>query len=61
MLKNSNVQMANVHHVKGSLDEDRVIEALINETINKFGKLDVLVSLFYLNLTGKSDQQCRCL
>uniref|UniRef100_A0A914Y9P8 Uncharacterized protein n=1 Tax=Panagrolaimus superbus TaxID=310955 RepID=A0A914Y9P8_9BILA len=33
-----------IHSVKGSVTEDSTLKALINETIQKFGKLDILIN-----------------
>uniref|UniRef100_A0AC34GDS5 Uncharacterized protein n=1 Tax=Panagrolaimus sp. ES5 TaxID=591445 RepID=A0AC34GDS5_9BILA len=33
-----------IHSVKGPVTDDSVLAALINETIEKFGKLDILIN-----------------
>uniref|UniRef100_A0AC35FB47 Uncharacterized protein n=1 Tax=Panagrolaimus sp. PS1159 TaxID=55785 RepID=A0AC35FB47_9BILA len=33
-----------IHSVKGSVTDDSILKALIEETIKKFGKLDILIN-----------------
>ncbi|KAI6243040.1 hypothetical protein M3Y99_00152200 [Aphelenchoides fujianensis] len=43
-LADSGVDSANVHAVRGGLEDERVLHALIDETVTKFRRLDVLVN-----------------
>jgi len=38
-----NIPDSRVHRVQGPLDDEEVIKRLVNETVEKFGRLDVLV------------------
>lgn len=38
------VPQERVHAVRGAVTEDSVLKALIDETVQKFGKLDVLIN-----------------
>ena len=40
------VPSSRILSVIGSVDDDKVLEKIINDTIQKFGRLDVLVSFF---------------
>ncbi|KAI6234170.1 hypothetical protein M3Y99_00832900 [Aphelenchoides fujianensis] len=42
LMADAGVDSANVHAVRGGLEDERVLHALIDETVEKFGRLDVL-------------------
>ncbi|KAI6239025.1 hypothetical protein M3Y99_00634800 [Aphelenchoides fujianensis] len=44
LLKSSGIPEANVHVVRGPLEEEAVVRALIDETIEKFGRIDILIN-----------------
>ena len=43
---NEGVPSIRILSVIGSIDDDKVLEKIINDTIKNFGRLDVLVSFF---------------
>uniref|UniRef100_A0AC34Q3S5 Uncharacterized protein n=1 Tax=Panagrolaimus sp. JU765 TaxID=591449 RepID=A0AC34Q3S5_9BILA len=44
LLKDAGVPDDKVHVVKGEIQADKTLENLVNETVKKFGKLDIVVS-----------------
>jgi len=39
--------------ILGSLEDSKTAERIIKETINKFGRIDILVYIFHLNFNLK--------
>ncbi|KAI6220913.1 Dehydrogenase [Aphelenchoides fujianensis] len=44
LLKSSGIPEANVHVVRGPLEDEAVVRALIDETVKKFGQIDILIN-----------------
>uniref|UniRef100_A0A914P8U8 Uncharacterized protein n=1 Tax=Panagrolaimus davidi TaxID=227884 RepID=A0A914P8U8_9BILA len=44
MLSEAKIPKDRIHSVRGAVTEDSVLKALIEETIKKFGKIDVLIN-----------------
>ena len=47
-MKDAGIPEASVHYVMGPIEEEAVQKRLVDETVAKFGHLDVLVSWFWL-------------
>ena len=54
LLLAAGVAKERIHTVKGAVTEEKVLKALIDETVQKFGKLDVLIN--NVGLAGKEGE-----
>uniref|UniRef100_A0A914YBN5 Uncharacterized protein n=1 Tax=Panagrolaimus superbus TaxID=310955 RepID=A0A914YBN5_9BILA len=44
MLSEAGISKEKVHSVKGAVTEESILKALIDETVSKFGRIDVLIN-----------------